>query len=77
MPENHPLDRDFLSQAAKAASDKLPDGYAFLLLAAPVEQQGDKRMVYASNMKREDALNILKEFLLKCGAAEDWMKHIV
>jgi hypothetical protein len=32
--------------------------------------------VYVSTMERAGALNLLKEFLLKAGAAEDWMQHI-
>lgn len=70
------MNREFLQKAADAVKAKLPDNYAFLLLASPFGNEGDNRLVYVSNMRREDAINVLKEFLIKCGAAEDWMQHI-
>lgn len=74
-----PLDRKFLQDAAGAVRQKLPDGYAFILLAAPTGAPagpGEHRLVYVSDMTRESAISVLKEWLLKCGAAEDWMRHI-
>ena len=70
------MDRQFLNDAAHAIKAKLPDNYSFILLASPFDGEGDKRLVYISNARREDVINMLKEWLLKCGAAEDWMKHI-
>jgi hypothetical protein len=66
--------KDYLEQMARTVRDKLPDNYGFLLLAAPYGENG--RLVYVSTMERAGALNLLKEFLLKAGAAEDWMQHI-
>ena len=70
------MDREYLKEAAKAVEAKLPDNHGFLLLVAPFGQGEGNRLTYISSMRREDAINVLKEFLLKCGAAEDWMKHI-
>ena len=70
------MDREFLKEAAHAVKAKLPDGYGFILLAFPFNGEADARLVYISNAQRTDALNTMKEWLLKCGAAEDWMKHI-
>lgn len=70
------MDRQFLRDAAEAVKAKLPDNYSFIILATPFEGQGDGRLVYISNLERDGAINALKEWLLKCGAAEDWMKHI-
>lgn len=70
------MDREFLKEAARAVEAKLPDNYAFILLALPFNGEGDARVVYISNAERTDAINALKEWLLKCGASEDWMKHI-
>lgn len=70
------MNREFLTEAAKAIDARLPDNYAFILLAAPRGNEGDGRLVYTASMRREDAINVMKEFLLKCGAAEDWMRHI-
>ena len=69
-------DREYLKEAARAVEAKLPDNHGFLLLVAPFGEGTDNRLTYISSMRREDAINVLKEFLLKCGAAEDWMKHI-
>lgn len=73
---SHPIDRQFVREMAEAVAAKLPDGYAFIVLAAPFQNGGDNRLVYTSNARREDAINVLKEFLLRCGAQEDWMRHI-
>jgi hypothetical protein len=70
------MDREFLKEAAKAIHAKLPDNYGFILFAMPLHGEGDKRLVYVSNIERADAIASLKEWMLKCGAAEDWMKHI-
>ena len=70
------MDREYLKEAARAVQAKLPDNYGFILLAFPFHGEGDNRLVYISNAQRTDALNAMKEWLLKCGAAEDWMRHI-
>ena len=70
------MDRQYLTDAANAVKAKLPDNTGFILLAFPFNGEGDKRLAYISNAQRTDAINALKEWLLKCGAAEDWMKHI-
>lgn len=70
------MNRAFLNDAAKAVTAKLPDNYGFILLAFPFNGEGDNRLVYTSNAQRADALNVLKEWMLKCGASEDWMQHI-
>lgn len=73
MPD---LDRQFLRETAELVKARLPDNYGFIVLAAPFNGEGDNRLVYTSNIQRGDAIAMLKEWLLKCGAAEDWMKHI-
>lgn len=70
------MDREFLEEAAKAVGAKLPDNYGFILLAAPFNGEGDGRLVYLSTMKREDAIVVLKEFLIKASGEEEWLKHI-
>lgn len=70
------LDRQFLRDTADLVKGRLPDNYGFILLAAPFNQEGDGRLVYASNVQRKAAIAMLKEWLLKCGAEEDWMQHI-
>lgn len=70
-------DKDYLRIMGRTLADKLPDNHGFLLLTFPFGEGGDgSRVAYISNADRVDAINVLKEFLLKAGAAEDWMKHI-
>ena len=70
------MDREYLKEAARAVEAKLPDNHGFILLASEFGDGGDKRLFYISSMRREDAINVMKEWLLKAGAAEDWMRHI-
>jgi|SRR5579872_888100 len=68
------IDPTFIKNMAGEIQKQLPDGWGFLLMAAPYGD-GKGSLIYTSTMRREDALRVLKEFLLKAGAAEDWMKH--
>lgn len=70
-----PRSKDYLREMAKVVQAKLPDNFGFLLLAAPFGA-GPGRLVYTSTMNREDAIRLLKEWLLKAGGAEEWMKHL-
>lgn len=70
------MDKEYLKEAARAVEAKLPDNHGFILLVAPFGDGPDNRLTYIASMRREDAINVLKEFLLKAGAAEEWMKHI-
>jgi hypothetical protein len=70
------MERGFVQAMAEAVEARIPDGYGFVVMAFPLEGQGDGRLVYASNGRREDVVAALKEFLLRCGAAEDWMRHL-
>ena len=69
-------DKDYLRQMGRELSDKLPDNHGFILLTFPFGDDPGKRIAYISNAQRADAINCMKEFLIKAGAAEDWMKHI-
>jgi hypothetical protein len=74
---NHPLDREYLKDLSRTIANRLPDNHSFILLATQNGEGGnDARIYYTSNMTRESAVNCLKEFLIKCGAEEDWMKHL-
>lgn len=67
-------DKNYLTLAAKDVKARLPDNHGFILLTMSYGEDG--RLNYVSTISREDAINVLKEFLIKCGAAEDWMQHI-
>lgn len=68
------MNREFLQLAAQEIQARLPDNWGFILLAAPYGEGG--RLVYTSSVERESAIAMLKEFLIRAGAAEDWMKHL-
>ena len=70
------MDKEYLKLAAKAVEEKLPDNHGFILLVAPFGEGENNRLAYISSMRREDAVNAMKEWLIKAGAAEDWMKHL-
>ena len=36
----------------------------------------NNRLTYISSMHRADAINVLKEWLIKASGEEEWMKHI-
>jgi hypothetical protein len=54
---------------------KMPDHHGFILLAVPLEG-GDGRLKYVSSLKRKDAINVLKEWLIQASGEEEWMKHL-
>jgi hypothetical protein len=70
------MDREFLNEAARAIEAKLPDNHGFILLVAPYGEGENKRTVYISSMRRESAINLIKEWMIKASGPEDWMKHI-
>ncbi len=70
-------DVEYLKEAARAVNAKLPDNHGFILLVAEYgEAREESRLRYISSMTRETAISVLKEWLIKAGAEEDWMKHI-
>lgn len=70
------MDKEYLKEAAKAVNAKLPDNHGFILLVAPYGEGGNNRLTYISSMRREDAINVLKEWLIKASGKEEWMKHL-
>lgn len=70
------MDKEYLKEAAKAVEAKLPDNHGFILLVAPFGEGANNRLAYISSMRREDAINVLKEWLIKASGPEEWMRHI-
>ncbi len=70
------MDKQYLVQAAKVIETKLPDNHGFILLVAPFGNTPGQRLTYISSLKRADAINLLKEWLISASGAEEWMKHI-
>lgn len=55
-------------------SEFLPPKHGFIVFMAPTGDAPDRRLRYASNLKREDAVRALKEWMIQRGFDEDWMR---
>ncbi len=79
-PESLPLpanQKEYLREMAVVLKSKLPDNFGFIVMAVPLgEHVGKDRVTYISTLERPSAIAAVKEWLLKCGAAEDWLKHL-
>lgn len=64
-----------MNDIGQAVNERIPDGFGFFVMVFPFEND-DGRANYVSNGKREDVVNAMKEFIIRAGAEEDWMKHI-
>lgn len=70
------MDKEYLREIAKLVDARLPDNHGFILLTFPFGADKGRRLTYTANCEREGAIATVKEWLLRVGAAEDWMKHI-
>jgi hypothetical protein len=70
-----PGDKEYLQLACEALSAKLPDNHGFILLVAPTGTTEPGKLRYASNLGREDALHLLRQFHAHVGDGTNWMKH--
>ena len=65
MTENEKQTNDILQDIMKDIKKKLPEGMGFTLLAYEFGDKKDRRMLYASNSKREDVIMAMLEFVDK------------
>ena len=65
MTENEKQTNDILQDIMKDIKKKLPEGMGFTLLAYEFGDKKDRRMLYASNSKREDVMMAMLEFVDK------------
>ena len=65
MTENEKQTNDILQDIMKDIKKKLPEGMGFTLLANKFGDKKDRRMLYASNSKREDVMMAMLEFVNK------------
>lgn len=68
--------RHKMQAAAHAVRAVMPEGVGFFIFAAPIGEVEHGRANYVSNIRREDAIKCMKEFIIKAGHGEDWMKHL-
>ena len=45
-------------------------------MVAPFGEGKNNRLTYISSMQRADAINVVKEWLIKSSGEEEWTKHI-
>lgn len=69
-------DREYLKNMGRELQKHLPDNHGFILLTFPYGDDSGQRIAYMSSARREDAINVLKEFLIKASGPEEWLKHI-
>jgi hypothetical protein len=76
--KRHKKDKHYLQVAAERIEHSLPDNQGFLLLTVPFKQEDPEqnRVAYVSNVERKEAIALMKEFLIRCGEEEEWMKHL-
>ncbi len=65
MTENEKQTNDMLHEIMNDIKKKLPEGMGFTLLAYEFGDKKDRRMLYASNSKREDVMMAMLEFVDK------------
>jgi hypothetical protein len=73
---NDPMAKEYLAEMTRGLEAKLPDGFGFIVMAFPCNTVGDTRLTYTSNVKRADAIEVVKAWLFHNGVEEDWLKHI-
>lgn len=67
--------REQMQEIAKDVKKHLPEGFGFFVLVFPFND-ANGRANYVSDGKREDVIKSMKEFIIKAGHSEDWMKHL-
>lgn len=72
--------RQQMQAICKGIEKALPPDYGFIVMVGPFNKTlpmgHGGRLNYASNIKRKEAINLIKEWLIKASAHEDWMKHL-
>lgn len=69
-------DTTLMQSVAKAVDDTLPDGFGFMVFAFTFDGiVNEPRLQYASNARREDAVNVVSEWLGHQQNKENWGKH--
>lgn len=70
------MSKEYLREMALEVEKRLPDNHGYVILAFPFGDDVGQRLFYTSNAQRADVIASMKEFIIKNGAGEDWMKHI-
>ncbi len=68
-----PHDKQWLADCADLVKAKMPENYCFVVFGFPAS--GSDRIFYASNAKREDIREALRQWLEKSGP-QDHGRHV-
>lgn len=72
-----PQNVQYMRDASDAIMSKVPDNSGFILFVVPLgNTTGESRLRYSSNLDRQKAIALVKEWLFRNNASEDWMKHV-
>ena len=63
-----------INRLCQIVEEFLPAKHGFIVFAFPTEDAPDRYLRYASNCSIEDTVVMLKEWMLKRGYDEDWMR---
>jgi hypothetical protein len=67
--------KEYLREIAATIKKCLPDNHGFVLLTARLGN-AERRFTYTSNILHEDAINLLREYLIVSGYKERPLKPI-
>ncbi len=60
----------------RAVHERIPEGFGFFVMVFPFGGPDEGRANYVSNGQRKDIINAMKEFIIRCGYEEDWLKNL-
>lgn len=68
-----------LNDIGHAVDERLPQHWAFFIMVFPTAEANhpEPSANYISNAKREDVVRVIKEWIIRGGHAENWMKNFL
>lgn len=73
---NNPDVSKRMQDIGRAIQWRLPERWGFFVMVFPFGEGEQNRCNYCSNAQREDVIKTIKEWLVRSGAEEEWMKDI-
>lgn len=71
------LSKEYLQDMAEMLEAKLPDNHGFILLTFEFGDRHDRLLTYTASGQREDCIKAMKEWLIRVGEKDLWLKHQV
>lgn len=73
---NNPEVSKRMQDIARSVKWRLPENWGFFVMVFPHGEGPERRCNYVSNADRQDVINVIKEWMVRGGAQENWMKDI-